>query len=149
MFKLKKRMLAASYTKKGSDIRTLFRHMDTDHSGTLDLLEVGHMVKRLIPDVTDRQLKYLLKEIDADGNGTIDEDELIAFITDTQQRSSPFRAEHSSNHRRSASLEPARRRQPTSPDTGTVKIDRNVIAALTYRVTNRISIDHYSPVAEY
>ena len=61
--------------------------MDTDHSGTLDLSEVGHLVKRLIPDVTDRQLRYLLRAIDVDGSGSVDEDELITFITDTQQPS--------------------------------------------------------------
>ena len=127
-------MLAASYTKKGADIRTLFRNIDTDHSGTLDLFEISHMVKRLIPDVTDRQMRYLLKAIDADGNGTVDEEELVAFITGTKQRTSPIGVESKS---RSASLDPPHRSQPTSPDTGTVKIDRNVIAALTYRVSKR------------
>jgi Ca2+-binding EF-hand superfamily protein len=66
--------------------------MDTDHSGTLDLTEVGHLVRKIIP-VTDRQLKHLLKAIDVDGSGYVDENELIAFVTDTQQPCDPVSTE--------------------------------------------------------
>jgi len=148
LFKLKKRLLAASYVgPKGSDIRTLFRRLDTDHSGQLDVFEISRMVKRLLPDITQRQLRFLMKAIDCDGNGTVDEDELVAFITSADTTSTRDRhPQGRSQGRRSSSLEPQIRRKPIPVNTDipnastfATKIDRNVIASITYDVRSVLS----------
>jgi len=86
---LKNKLLAASYTVEGTDIRTLFKRADTDHSGYLDMNEISRMVKRLLPKITDWQLRHLVESLDSDGNGTVEEDELVAFLTSPSPQHSP------------------------------------------------------------
>jgi hypothetical protein len=56
---LKHKLLAASYTTYGSDLKKLFAQIDKDHQGTIDLHELGYAVKRLLPDLSDNQVRGL------------------------------------------------------------------------------------------
>ena len=78
--KIRHKLLAASYTQYGSDIEKLFREIDVDHNGTIDMAELEHEVRRLLPHITDRKIEKLMKIADVDGSGMLDLDEFKDFI---------------------------------------------------------------------
>ena len=61
------------------DILKEFAALDGDNSGALDLAEVGRMMGQLGLPVDDGELTRVMRMFDADGDGTIDEDEFGAL----------------------------------------------------------------------
>merc|ERR1711907_467785 len=60
--------------------REQFEAFDTDGSGSIDVEELGNIMRSLGEDLSKKQLRVLIKEIDTDGNGTIEwEEYLIAM----------------------------------------------------------------------
>ena len=78
--RLKRKFRAASYAGKCYDFGELFRKLDKDKNGTLDMEEFEKAVRKFIPTITCRQMRALLKAVDTDGNGEIDEKEFVDFI---------------------------------------------------------------------
>lgn len=78
--KLKQKFRAASYAGKCYDFRALFRKLDKDGGGTLDMTEFEDAVKKFLPTIARKQMKALIKAVDEDGNGEIDENEFVEFI---------------------------------------------------------------------
>lgn len=87
--KLKQKFRAASYTTThGYDYGALFDRIDKDGGGSLDVDEFLAFVKKMCPDMTDRQLKNMLKYADEDGSGTLERDEFIEFLGSGKQEES-------------------------------------------------------------
>ena len=62
------------------DLGGLFDRIDKDRSGSIEITELADTVKRIMPDITARQLRNLMKAADVDGSGTLERDEFIAFV---------------------------------------------------------------------
>ncbi|KAG2427358.1 hypothetical protein HXX76_012552 [Chlamydomonas incerta] len=61
-------------------LRDVFDRYDTDRSGQLDLREVGRLVRDLVPDATDPDVRYIVGMLDYDGDQHITFDELLAGV---------------------------------------------------------------------
>ena len=77
---IKHKLLAASYTIYGTDVRALFDRMDVDGSGQVDKKELTAAVRRLLPDISKAQINSLMKLVDEDQNGKLDYPEFIRFL---------------------------------------------------------------------
>ena len=108
---LKQKLRAASYHHGGSDLAALFESSDKDRSGYLDLQELSILVKKLIPHVTREEMKHLFDTLDVDKSGTIDKNEFVAFVTESDRKSTSFS---------SSSLDTVSPSPTTSAWTGTV-----------------------------
>ena len=88
---LKGKLLAASYRKKGPDLGKLFDEIDKDGSGEIDMQELAFIIKRLIPDISRKQLKFILSHADSDKSGELSRDEFKEFITGAEERKRRFK----------------------------------------------------------
>ena len=60
-----------------ADLRALFRELDTDGSGFLDMHEIEHAAQRLgFPFESKAELHATFERLDKDGNGRVEEEEL-------------------------------------------------------------------------
>ena len=79
--RLRRKMLAASYTQHGTDLHELFSRYDRNNDGTLSPEELHSVVQRLLPGiVSDVQLRHLIALMDEDHNGRVDFGEFADFI---------------------------------------------------------------------
>ncbi|KAI7838927.1 hypothetical protein COHA_007289 [Chlorella ohadii] len=62
------------------EVREVFSLFDTDHSGTLCADELQRALKILGVDMTCGEVALLISEVDADGDGEISCDELLAYV---------------------------------------------------------------------
>jgi Ca2+-binding EF-hand superfamily protein len=91
--KLKRALLAASYTQHGVDLDALFARLDRDRSGALDASEIGPVIEKMLPGVlTKRQLKKLVETMDADGDGQVTLVEFTDFVHSRRKPESKRRA---------------------------------------------------------
>eukprot|EP00899_Mesostigma_viride_P027765 jgi/Mesvir1/8173/Mv12477-RA.1 len=60
----------------------LFREYDKDRSGGLEPTELRKMVKLLLPNATQKQLRYLQVILDANGDGVISYKEFVRLVHD-------------------------------------------------------------------
>eukprot|EP01052_Picozoa_sp_SAG31_P042778 SAG31_NODE_6903_length_1857_cov_1.667235_2_plen_134_part_00 len=57
----------------------LWRRLDADRSGTVDLGEIQKLIKQLGAKMKKQEIKKMLAEVDADGDGEISRAEFEAF----------------------------------------------------------------------
>ncbi|XAR63871.1 hypothetical protein NMG60_11024006 [Bertholletia excelsa] len=62
-------------------LREIFSRFDMDSDGSLTLLELAALLRSLGIKPTGDQIYVLLKNMDANGNGTVEFDELVNAIT--------------------------------------------------------------------
>ncbi|CAD6444595.1 b0789bfa-39c6-471b-aebf-143c8805a601 [Sclerotinia trifoliorum] len=58
-----------------------FDAYDTDKGGNITVEEFGHVMKEAGKDISEEELAQIIKEVDIDGDGTINFDEFIAMMT--------------------------------------------------------------------
>ena len=81
-----RKIRAASYTSRGSDVRRLFAYIDTDHSGDIDFNELRIALRRARvrhDAISDVEIARLYRMIDEDGSGTIEVEELVDWVNRT------------------------------------------------------------------
>ncbi|KAE8448720.1 hypothetical protein EG329_008935 [Mollisiaceae sp. DMI_Dod_QoI] len=69
-----------------------FDQYDADKGGNITIEEFGRVMKRSGQNPTDEELAGIIKEVDLDGDGTINFDEFIAMMTG-RSRAPPQKAE--------------------------------------------------------
>eukprot|EP00602_Paraphysomonas_sp_CaronLab_P009095 CAMPEP_0185027994 /NCGR_PEP_ID=MMETSP1103-20130426/13399_1 /TAXON_ID=36769 /ORGANISM="Paraphysomonas bandaiensis, Strain Caron Lab Isolate" /LENGTH=165 /DNA_ID=CAMNT_0027562219 /DNA_START=115 /DNA_END=612 /DNA_ORIENTATION=- len=57
-----------------------FKLFDDDGDGCITEKEIGKVMKQLGQNPTNEELYLMIKEVDEDGNGTIEEEEFLAMI---------------------------------------------------------------------
>jgi len=55
-----------------AELKSAFAVFDKDGSGTISADEIAKVMKSFGENLTDEELQIMLKEVDTDGNGTID-----------------------------------------------------------------------------
>ena len=63
-----------------AEFKEAFSLFDKDGDGTITTKELGTVMRSLGKNPTEDELQSLVKQADADGNGTIDFPEFIAFM---------------------------------------------------------------------
>ena len=64
----------------GSDLGKLFHEIDLDHKGMIEVSELSHAVKKLIPDINDHEIAGLMQVADLNGNSVLDRHEFFEFM---------------------------------------------------------------------
>ena len=127
---IKRKLLAASYTSHGADIRALFRKMDKDNSRSIDTEELGLIVKKILPNVKDEAINSLMAAVDLDGSGTIEEEEFIEFIGDGKTGISD---KEKRKHKKIAHVAGQKQKQLlVAANSATLKQVRNKLKAVSY-----------------
>jgi calmodulin len=63
------------------EAREAFLLFDKDNNGTIDISELGAVMRSLNIDPTDTELKDMINEVDRNQNGTIEYEEFVAMIS--------------------------------------------------------------------
>jgi calmodulin len=66
--------------EKLMEYRVCFEFYDKDNDGQITTKELGSVIKSLGQDVTAKKLEEIIREIDADGSGSVDFSEFIFLI---------------------------------------------------------------------
>ena len=78
---VRNKLRAAAYLNtKGQDFEGEFKQMDKNKDGVVSRGEFLYTVRRLVR-LSEEDAEDLVRHLDADGNGTIDLDEFLAFVT--------------------------------------------------------------------
>ena len=90
--KIRAKLRAASYTycsgkQRRSDILKFLDHQDSNRTGTIDYAEFSRMARKRVP-ISQGEVQCLCKFLDANGNGCIELDEFVKFLT------SPYEGYH-------------------------------------------------------
>ncbi|KAK3599650.1 hypothetical protein CHS0354_029111 [Potamilus streckersoni] len=73
-----------------AELREAFSLFDKDGDGDISVKELGSVMRSLGQNPSDKELEEMIKEVDVDGNGTIDFDEFLHMmgrkmkVTDTE-----------------------------------------------------------------
>merc|ERR1712230_321303 len=67
-------------------IRDVFRRVDEDHSGSLNMSEFRRALKKFNFDVTDQELISIMRKFDPDGDGSIRYDEFCSSVLDSDYK---------------------------------------------------------------
>lgn len=70
------------------EYREAFKLFDKDGNGTIDVEELGIVMRSLGQNPTDEELEAIIKDADIDGDGTIDFDEFIEMMTSQEEKDS-------------------------------------------------------------
>ncbi|KAK7502857.1 hypothetical protein BaRGS_00005806, partial [Batillaria attramentaria] len=68
-------------------IRELFRTFDKNRDNTISACELGKVLRCLGMDVTEDDVKTIIKELDKNGNGKIEYKEFKAFMQEEMRKS--------------------------------------------------------------
>lgn len=66
-----------------ASVTALFKDVDTDNSGSIDMDEMGVLLKKLEIDASTREIELLFSSLDSDSNGTIDLEEFSVWYSMT------------------------------------------------------------------
>lgn len=67
---------------KAKKCRRQFEAHDKNRDGSLDVKELGALLRRGRPEMTDREVEGLFRKVDEDGSGKIDFDEFVSYVYD-------------------------------------------------------------------
>ena len=73
----------------------MFDEIDLDHRGAIEVNELSHAVRRLIPNINENEVEGLMKIADLNGNGVLDCREFFEFIG---HRDSMLPSSHHQSH---------------------------------------------------
>lgn len=76
-----KRRSSALSADQLAECRAAFKLFDKDNDGTITAAEIGSVLQSIGVDATEEDLKYLLHDLDTDGDGTIDFEEFAALMS--------------------------------------------------------------------
>lgn len=62
-------------------MREAFKAWDADNSGSIEKYEIRRVLKALDPDFSDRELDHLMRVIDSNGNGKVEIEEFVNWIS--------------------------------------------------------------------
>ena len=62
------------------EYRDAFDMFDRDRDGSITSKELSNVLKNLIRDISDTEIKQIIQEVDIDGNGIIDFDEFVFMM---------------------------------------------------------------------
>jgi calmodulin len=63
------------------ETREAFLLLDKDKNGTIDISELGAVMRSLNMNPTDSELKDMINEVDSNQNGTIEYEEFVAILS--------------------------------------------------------------------
>jgi len=72
------------------EYREAFKLFDKDGNGTIDIDELGSVMKNLGQSPTNEELRAIIEEADIDGDGSIDFDEFVEMMSSQDERDSTF-----------------------------------------------------------
>merc|ERR1711935_231051 len=64
-----------------SDLKEAFSIFDIDGDGTITIIELREVMKSLGQNPTEKELKQMIRSVDADGNNEIDFDEFLILMS--------------------------------------------------------------------
>merc|ERR1712085_62947 len=64
-----------------SDLKEAFSMFDIDGDGTITIIELREVMKSLGQNPTEKELKQMIRSVDADGNNEIDFDEFLILMS--------------------------------------------------------------------
>ncbi|KAL3419481.1 calmodulin [Phlyctema vagabunda] len=70
-------------------LKDAFDEYDTDKGGNITVEEFGRVMKESGQNPTDEELAQIIREVDLDGDGTINFDEFIAMMTGRSRHPAP------------------------------------------------------------
>ncbi|KAI8967427.1 putative calmodulin [Mycotypha africana] len=74
--------MADTFNKEQIDeIRESFNLFDKNGDGTIDINELSQVMRNLGQEASDAEVKDMIKEVDADNNGTIDFQEFLTIMS--------------------------------------------------------------------
>jgi len=62
-----------------TEMLEIFRHFDTDHSGSIDCSELQGLMKALGAPIDDGECAMAIEALDADGSGRVEFDEFVEW----------------------------------------------------------------------
>jgi calmodulin len=65
-----------------AELREIFSHYDENENGTMEARELGALLEALGAELDQEQVASAMRDLDTDGNGTIELEEFIAWWTD-------------------------------------------------------------------
>lgn len=69
-----------SHDMRENVLRGIFKTLDTNNSGSLDVEELGVMLRRLAPRIRKDEVQELFEKMDRDHNGGVDYQEFLTWI---------------------------------------------------------------------
>ncbi|CAD6447131.1 1f3d4e3a-b56d-4fd1-a0e1-481fe67ab24e [Sclerotinia trifoliorum] len=66
------------------EMRSAFKVFDVDGSGTISPEEIYKLMASLGENLSEEEIKSMVKEVDKNGDGSIDYDEFVSFIRDNK-----------------------------------------------------------------
>jgi len=85
MEKLSEKVATISDEMRSKVILATFRAADTNKNGTLSKHEIGSLIRRLVATASTLEVEEMVKEADANRDGTIDYDEFTTWMMITQR----------------------------------------------------------------
>ena len=81
--RVKHKLLAASYRHKtkGHDLNAMFARFDANSDGVLSRAEMHSGMEALLGKIDETEFGTLMLELDGDGNGVVDLEEFMSFVT--------------------------------------------------------------------